>query len=518
MPNRIVLTADRTLMSAYNGSMFIGFAACFPRVLPRWLYARVFCPAQPHENGKAIAAPAGLRKIEAALIGSGVPGQDIFVAHPGRLGSAITADTKAIGITTSDPMGLGPASSTFSSLLNRESYTAFYFRQLLSDPAIRGSSARVIVGGPGAWQLTDQTTRDRLGIDTLVEGEGELVAPQIFKSALAGDPLPSAVSGGVVSVEDIPRITAPTINGTVEISRGCGRGCDFCNPNMRQVRHIPMDRILKEVMVNLAVGSRVTMHAEDVLRYRAKGMVPDRDRVIELFTEVDKLTDRVGISHFALSSALADPKLIESLSEIFAAGKNGSHVYGQTGIETGSPRLVSMHMRGKAKPFEPERWPQVVKESMKLLNDNHWIPCGTLVMGMPGERAEDVSQTVELVLDLRDSKCLIVPLFFVPLGDLKEDEFFRPRAMLPEHWILLAECIEHDFKWITILMNDLFSQNKTKATKAASLKLAAWYMKRKLRPYLELMKEGRSPLEYSEELSEEGPGEGSDGAPDEAPA
>src|SRR4030067_2641282 len=102
---------------------------------------------------------------------------------------------------------------------------------------------------------------------------------------------------------------------------------------MRQVRHIPMDGILKEVMVNLAVSSRVTMHAEDVLRYRARGMVPDRDKVIELFTEVHRLTNRVGISHFALSSALADPKLIECLSEIFGAGENGTHIYGQTGIE-----------------------------------------------------------------------------------------------------------------------------------------------------------------------------------------
>jgi radical SAM superfamily enzyme YgiQ (UPF0313 family) len=518
MPNRIVLTADRTLMSAYNGSMFIGFAACFPRVLPKWLYTKIFCPAPPHDNGRARSTPAGLRKIEAALVNSGIPGEDVFVAHPERLGSAITADTKAIGITTSDPLGLGPASSTFSSLLRREPYTAFYFRQLLKNPAIRKSRAKVIVGGPGAWQLANDDLRERLGIDTLVEGEGELVSPQLFKDALDDKELPRHVTGGVVPVDGIPSILAPTINGTVEISRGCGRGCEFCNPNMRQVRHIPKDRILREVRVNLAVNPRITLHAEDVLRYGARGMVPDRNRVLDLFVDVLRLTDRVGISHFALSSALAEPKLIEGLSEAFGAGNNGTRIYGQTGIETGSPRLVSMHMRGKAKPFEPERWPQVVRESIQLLNDNHWVPCGTLVMGIPGERAEDVSQTVELVADLRDLKCLIVPLFFVPLGELKEDEFFRPKAMLPEHWTLLAECIEHDFKWASVLMDELFAQNRLKATKAAGLKLTAWYMRRKLKPYVDLMKEGKSPLEHGDELGEEDTGPCSEEGSDQATA
>ena len=53
MGHRIVLTADRTLMSNYNGSMFIGFAACFPRVLSKRLYTRLFCPAQPRREGRA---------------------------------------------------------------------------------------------------------------------------------------------------------------------------------------------------------------------------------------------------------------------------------------------------------------------------------------------------------------------------------------------------------------------------------------------------------------------------------
>ncbi len=486
-------------MSSYNSSMFIGFAACFPRVLPKWLYTRLFCPPQPSVNGIARFAPCGLRKIEAALIDSGIPREDIGVAAPDRLHEVIDSKTKVVGVTTSDPMGLGPASSTFSSLLRKETYTAYFFRNLMMDPCLKSSHAKLIVGGPGAWQLANESDRTLFGIDTLVEGEGEMLAPQLFKDALEGRPLPSKVAGGVVPIDRIPSIKGGTINGTVEISRGCGRGCEFCNPNMRQVRHMPISKIVEEIRVNVKAGTGgATLHAEDILRYGAKGMIPEKDKVIELFEEVLKVTNGIGISHLALSSALAQPRLIEELGVLTRANTRSTHIYGQTGIETGSPELVSKHMKGKAKPFKPEQWPEVVTEGFKLLYENKWVPCGTLVMGMPGERAEDVTMTHELIANLRQYKSLIVPLFFVPLGELKDNEFFRPHAMLPEHWMLLAECIEHDFHWVPIMMEELFAQDRMSSPKSGAMKLASWYMRHRVKPYLELMKEGKNPMKHTE--------------------
>ncbi len=505
MGRRIVLTADRTLMSSYNGSMFIGFAACFPRVLPKWLYTRLFCPSQPRREGRAVYAPAGLRKIEASLIASGIPYEDIAICHPDRLATMVDSDTKVVGVTSSDPMGVGPASSTFSSLLDKESYTRFFFRRLMEDLSAKATNAKIVVGGPGAWQLSSDELRRHLGIHCLVEGEGELIAPQLFRDALEGKALPSYVAGGPVPVDQIPLIRAPTVNGTVEISRGCGRGCEFCNPNMRTVRHIPLDRILDEVRTNLAARDKITLHAEDVLRYMAKGMSPNREAVAELFENVLKQTGNVGVSHIALSSALAEPAVVDDISMITGVADGRRHMYAQTGIETGSPELVSKHMKGKAKPFAPAKWPEVVRESFKLLADNNWVPCGTLVMGMPGERAEDVAMTLDLVRDLRQHKSLIVPLFFVPLGELKDDEFFKPDAMLPEHWMLLAECIEHDFHWVPVMMDELFSQNRLSSARSGAMKLAAWYMQRRLRESMELMREGRDPrAQHEPELERHG--------------
>jgi radical SAM superfamily enzyme YgiQ (UPF0313 family) len=498
MGYKVVLTADCTLASAYNGSMFVGFAACFPRVLPKSLYTRLFCPPQPKRTGSLQAAPCGLRKIEAALLSSGIPAEDIAIAHPERLHKAVGPETKVVGVSTSDPCGLGPASSTFSSLLGRETYTAFFFRKLMTDPALTSSNAKVIVGGPGVWQLADERRRSEFGIDCAVEGEGELVSPRLFRDALEGRRLPERVSGGPVPVDMIPTIGAPTINGTVEISRGCGRGCEFCNPNMRVVRHMPMERILDEVRVNLSHSDKITLHAEDVLRYRAKGMRPERSEVMRLFESVGRMTDNFGMSHLALSSALAEPRLVNELCAFSGASEGRRTLYAQTGIETGSPELVSRHMKGKAKPFQPQEWPDVVREAFKLLSDNNFVVCGTLVLGMPGETRDDVTRTLELVEDLRPHRSLIVPLFFVPLGDLGEGRFFRPEAMFPEHWKLLAACIRHDCHWAGVLMNQLFSQNGVSATRANLFRLAAWYMQRRLKESLELMEEGKDPRSQAE--------------------
>ena len=50
---KIVLTADRTLMSDYGGSIFLGFSACVPKgLIPDKVYFSLFCPpAQANKDG-----------------------------------------------------------------------------------------------------------------------------------------------------------------------------------------------------------------------------------------------------------------------------------------------------------------------------------------------------------------------------------------------------------------------------------------------------------------------------------
>ncbi|MEM2914526.1 MAG: hypothetical protein QXH91_03880 [Candidatus Bathyarchaeia archaeon] len=332
----IVLTADRTLMSEYNSAIFLGFSACVPKgIIPDRLYFSLFCPPiKVNKDGSIDVAHCGTRKIEAALINYGFDEKDVFVAHPEHLDKAIGSGTKALGITAHDPLGIGPATSTFTGIFGGEAYMAIKFKELLNHPSIRRFKPKIIVGGPGAWQLEDSEIRKELRIDTVVIGEGEKVAGSLFEKAINNEPLPEVVYGEPVEENEIPIIKKATLNGIVEIARGCGRGCDFCVPTLQRFRCVKMDNILKEVEINLRAGRQPLLHAEDVLRYKAHGIEVNKQAVIDLFRTVKNYpgVKSVGISHFALASVASAPEVVEEISNILGV-HNKNWISGQTGID-----------------------------------------------------------------------------------------------------------------------------------------------------------------------------------------
>jgi radical SAM superfamily enzyme YgiQ (UPF0313 family) len=458
---KVVLTADRTLMSEYRGGIFLGFSACVPKgLIPDWLYFSMFSPSVPvNKDGSVKYAPCGTRKIEAALLDHGFKRKDVIVAHPEHLDKVVGSKTKVIGITETDPLGIGPATSTFTQLFDGEAYMNIKFRELLSHSAIRRYRPRIIVGGPGAWQLEDKEVRSNLGIDCVVVGEGEKDVGPLFKRALDGESLPEVVHGNVAATDEIPLIKEATIDGIVEIARGCGRGCEFCVPTLQRYRCLPISDILKEVEVNLRAGRRPLLHAEDVLRYKAKGLEVNGEAVIDLFKTVKNYpgVNAVGMSHFALSSIASAPEVVEEISNILGAGEEGGWLSGQTGLETGSPRLIREFMKGKCKPFEPKDWPQVAIDAFDTMSRNCWVPCATLIIGLPNETEKDIDLTVDLLEELKKFKSLIVPLFLVSMGGLKDKtESLTIEKMTPKRSELFLKCWEHNIKWGQSLLQEYF--------------------------------------------------------------
>ena len=280
-------------MSNYNNALFSGFTACGPKNLFKpFLYFRLICPPVPtHNGGIARNAPYGLRKIEAALLDYGFDENEVVVVAPDKIRKFVGSNTKIIGVSSNDPLGRGPASTTFtgpSGLVPGESYIAWKFRELVTDPYLKKWGAKIVVGGPGAWQLEDPEPRRELGIDVVVIGEGENVVPPLFEKIIGGGDVPEVVYGDVVEVDEMPLIRNPTVCSLVEVARGCGRGCKFCLPTLARLRSRPLEHILKEVEVNLKGGSRkwITLHAEDILRYKARGIKVNRQAVVELWESV----------------------------------------------------------------------------------------------------------------------------------------------------------------------------------------------------------------------------------------
>lgn len=496
---KIILTADETMMSKYRGGMFIGFSTCMPRgILPDWLYFWVFAPPVPRKDGRAVYADFGLRMVEASLLENGFSEEEVAVVHPKDLEKVVGDETEIVAIGGHDHLGINPPTSEFVDLVQTgPPYNRVKFLELVRKPILR--DVKVIVGGKSAWQLADLKIMDKLGIDYVHLGEGELSVPRAFKAILRGEDVPRIITGESTPVEEIPNLHGAVIHGIVEISRGCGRGCKFCTPGMQMLRHKSIDHILRDIKVNLKAGDDIPiLHSEDVLRYGTMKIEPNKERVIELFERVAGLEEVSGIdtSHVALATVYHNPDLVEKVSEI-CISLSEQKIGTQTGIETGSPKLIAEHMRGKVLPSSPEKWPEIVRQSLGILEDNNWIPACTLIFGLPGEERGDVVKTLDLLDDIEDSLSLIVPLTFVSMkgSALSTEESFTVKKMTPEHWMVLGKCIEHDARVARKLKKDYMKEKNI---------LIRWlfsrftdYLLNGVERYAKKMKRGEPPRDYS---------------------
>ncbi|MBN2028617.1 B12-binding domain-containing radical SAM protein [bacterium] len=461
MGYKIVLTSDRTMASDYHGNMFFGFSACLPQgVLPDWFYYSVFCPSgSADREGRLIHANYGMRKIEAALLAKGFNRSEVIVAHPDHLNRAISDETKIVSISSNDPLGIGPATSTFVQLWGGEGRMAVKLRELLNKPSIKKFKPTIILGGPGAWQLkVHPEKRKKLGVDFVVVGEGEVTAPKLFKKILDGQfPIPEVIEGEIVRDKDIADIVGGSICGIVEVTRGCSRNCAFCIPSLKKVRSRPLNHILAEVQTNIESGNRgVILHGEDVFQYKSKNLRVNHKAVVELFNRVYHISGVkwVTASHASLSSAMSSPETVKKISKVLELGtdKHPTKAF-QVGIETGSPKLIHKHMRGKVYPFKSKEWPDVVRGAFKLLHENHIVSCSTIIMGLPGEDQHDIQQTIDLMKTLKPYQSIIVPLLFTPMETTRL-EYAKPllkKDLSPKHHELISVCWDHNLDWFPAL-------------------------------------------------------------------
>jgi radical SAM superfamily enzyme YgiQ (UPF0313 family) len=319
---KIVLTSDRTLMSNYHSNEFLGFSTCAPpNFVPDWLYSYLFFPNIKSKNGLPEEAPYGLRKAEAQLLKEGL---NVTTVSPNHLKQYIN-EASVLGIHVMDPFGLGPASTTLATLFKKEPFLAKHFKALLNQPEVKEAKNRglkIIVGGPGAWQFKFRPDfAEKNGIDCIVEGEGEKVLGRIFNTALKGEELPKHWEVAVADspkLDDVPDIVSPSVNGLVEIGRGCCRGCEFCNVTVRPLRWYPVEKIIREISVNIDVGKNkgCCLQGEDVMLYGSNNFTPNDEKLIQLHEAVMAKVDSISWSHCSLAAVASNPKLFKQISEL----------------------------------------------------------------------------------------------------------------------------------------------------------------------------------------------------------
>lgn len=482
----VVLTTDRTMMSNHHGREFLGFLAtgpaiCVPEKLWLWLAAP---KVKVDEEGKPIEAPYGMRKVEAKLVEAGFKAA---IIDPDHLHKHLNS-MKVLMLGHHDYFAYGPPSSEWWMITGKEPINRVCFRRLMESPVIRKAkekSVKIIAGGPAAWQwLWELDLWRKWGVDTIIDGEAEKIIVELVEMALNGSPLPDYIYVGSdlsPSIEEIPTIKGASINGLVEIMRGCPRKCKFCSVTLRPLRYIPLEKIREEMEVNRKHGVKTTIfHSEDVLLYGADGVKPRSEPLFKLHKLWSELAvDSLAWSHASLATikyAEEEEGLVSKLMKEYVLTKQEA-LGVEVGIETLSPRLAKIIMPGKPTPYKPEEWPNIVEDAFRIMHENNIIPAATLILGLPEESPDDVAFTMEMLDRLKSYRSIIVPMFFVPMGLLKNRELFHKNLVRLEHVEVMKKCLYHTLNWAEDIMNKFYLKEAHLLPVRLSLKLFIRYIK-----------------------------------------
>ncbi|MCD6536292.1 MAG: B12-binding domain-containing radical SAM protein, partial [Thaumarchaeota archaeon] len=259
---------------------------------------------------------------------------------------------------------------------------------------------------------------------------------------------------------------------------------------------MPLELIEKEMLVNVREGVRSgILHSEDVLLYGAKGIKLNPDAVIKLHQLARKHWESIAWSHASLAAvknAEEEHRLISRLREIICS--EGQDYWGvEVGIETGSVRLAKKIMPAKSAPYPVEKWPEVVEDAFMIMHENNVIPAATLILGLPEETPEDVVKTAELLDRLKPYRSLIVPMFFVPMGVLKNKDWFTDVRVTDEHIEVMRKCLWHSVRWAEEIIDKFYLRESHLSPLKYLLKMFLSYVKRKARAYEKKM--GLRPIE-----------------------
>lgn len=189
--------------------------------------------------GQAKYVPQGLRVVE-ALLAQRFPEEDIAVCYPDQLDQFVGPDTQVVGIHAHNPLGITFATDVYAYFYGAdvEPINAEEFRRLILHPLLRQhkSHLKIIVGGPGAWQIEKKGLQDEWLIDCIFDGEAEERVADLFEAALRGEVLPRRVEGQSPRMESIPRLRHRSTFGAVEITRGVGAAVSFARLHCVQAK------------------------------------------------------------------------------------------------------------------------------------------------------------------------------------------------------------------------------------------------------------------------------------------
>ena len=466
---KIVLAASSTEASEFKHSIWQQMLSA---TIPQKYSHKFINPASlvndSWPDGRAKYVPNGLRMVETLLLRDYAE-EDVVTCYVENLDKFVGPETKVLAVHAHNPLGISYATDVYSKLAgeNLMPLNAAEFIRIVTHPVVTKFRPKIVVGGPGAWQLEKAARLDEFKIDYLIDGEIERVFSELFKRIIAGDPtLPRIVKipkSEQPTVEEIPVVRHRSTFGVVEITRGCGRGCQFCSPATKVGRSFPLAHIMESVSVNTREGAtEVMLASEDMFLYeQLPNFVTNTPALENLFKSVASVPgiETIQTSHITIAPVVRDPTVIERLTPLVVPYSHLHHDDSTDpnkciadpiiGLETGSPRLFDTYMKGKAYPYKAHQWRDVVLKGMEILNRHNWYPFCTFIIGLPGERDEDTKQSLDLLFELRDAKGMFVPTWFVPLENtrMQRKESAKLIEMTDLQWEFFFTCWKYNLEF-----------------------------------------------------------------------
>src|SRR4030095_16372675 len=138
--------------------------------------------------GRAKYVPNGLRVVETLLLRQ-YSEDDVVVCYANQLDQFVGPDTKVLAIHAHNPLGISYATDVYSKLGGETlmPVNAHEFIRIVTPPAVRQYKPKIVVGGPGAWQLEKANRLDEFKIDYLIDGEIERVFAELFAGIVEVD-------------------------------------------------------------------------------------------------------------------------------------------------------------------------------------------------------------------------------------------------------------------------------------------------------------------------------------------
>lgn len=267
---------------------------------------------------------------------------------------------------------------------------------------------KIVVGGAGPTSIGDQQYLRESPFDVCVKGEGEDILPQVVESILSGERLkniPNIIykeDGRTVetrthytyvdvnslplpdrSLFDIPRylqmwqdavgVTSLHLLG----SRGCPFSCAFCDRSIvgSKIRKRTFGSIIEEIAL------LEKMYNPDDIFFFDDTFTLSRNQVFELCTLISEYLPDLKWS--------AQGRIGTVDEEMLRVMKNAGCTEIYFGIESGSDKILEILNKGYTR--------EDIKETFKICH-KVGMPAGAyLILGVPGETKQDISETVDLI-------------------------------------------------------------------------------------------------------------------------